>query len=50
MNIVLVGFRCSGKSSVGQILAGELGMDFLDTDAVIMEDEGCSMPKIGEVK
>jgi len=36
-NIVLIGYRCSGKTAVGKILAGELKRDFLDTDAVIEE-------------
>ncbi|HUU39940.1 MAG TPA: shikimate kinase, partial [Desulfatiglandales bacterium] len=46
MNIVLIGFRCSGKSSVGKILAHELGMNFLDTDVLIAENEGCSIETI----
>jgi shikimate kinase len=35
MNIVLIGYRSSGKPSVGKILAEELGRDFLDTDRLI---------------
>lgn len=35
MNIVLVGYRCSGKTAVGKILARKLGRDFLDTDGLI---------------
>ena len=38
MNIVLIGYRCSGKTIVGRILAHELGMDFVDTDVLIEED------------
>ena len=41
MNIVLIGYRCSGKTEVGTILAGELGMDFVDSDLLIEEDAGC---------
>jgi shikimate kinase len=40
MNIVLIGYRCSGKTAVGEILADELGRDFLDTDALI-EEKAC---------
>jgi len=43
MNIVLIGYRCSGKTEVGQILADKLGMDFVDTDTLIEEYAGCSI-------
>ena len=43
INIGLIGYRCSGKTTVGEILANELGMDFLDTDAMIEERVGCSI-------
>ena len=43
MNIVLIGYRCSGKTAVGQILAKKLGRDFVDTDALIEEASGCSI-------
>jgi len=46
MNIVLIGYRCSGKTAVGKILARELGMDFLDTDPLIEEKAGCSIETI----
>ena len=38
--LYLVGFMCSGKSSVGQALAEELGWCFIDIDAVIEAKEG----------
>ena len=43
MNIVLIGYRCSGKTVVGKILASELGKAFLDTDAMIEETWGRSI-------
>jgi shikimate kinase len=43
MNIVLIGYRCSGKTAVGQILANRLGKDFVDTDTLIEEYAGCSI-------
>ena len=43
MNIVLIGYRCSGKTAVGKTLAIELGREFLDTDAVIEENAGRSI-------
>ena len=46
MNIVLVGYRCSGKTSVGKILAHKLNRDFVDTDGLIEAKEGCSVEDI----
>ena len=39
-NIVLIGMPGVGKSSVGVVLAKTLGMDFTDTDLVIMQRTG----------
>ncbi|MFH1490830.1 MAG: shikimate kinase [Pseudomonadota bacterium] len=43
MNIVLIGFRCTGKTSVGQALAGMLKRPFLDTDDLIERRTGQSI-------
>ncbi len=40
MNIVLIGYRGSGKSSIGRKLAHNLWLDFVDTDALIVERAG----------
>ncbi|WP_338832826.1 Shikimate kinase [Moorella humiferrea] len=45
-NIVLIGFMGSGKTTVGKILAANLGWSFLDTDAMIEEDAGLSIKEI----
>ena len=34
-NIILIGFMGAGKTAVGQALARELGLDYLDTDELI---------------
>ena len=34
-NIVLTGFMGTGKSTVGQIIAEDLGYEFIDTDEAI---------------
>jgi len=41
--IFLVGFMGSGKSTVGEALAEELGWSFLDLDAEIERSEGTSI-------
>lgn len=43
MNIVLIGYRCSGKTSVGRIIAKRTGMDFYDTDDMIVKETGISI-------
>ena len=50
MNIVLIGYRCSGKTAVGRILAHERSMDFVDTDVLIEEDAGESIEGIISTK
>ncbi|MDK2820114.1 MAG: shikimate kinase [Clostridia bacterium] len=45
-NIVLIGFMGSGKSTIGQILAKELGWRYLDTDAMIEQKVGISIKEI----
>lgn len=42
MNIVLIGYRCTGKTSVGKALAERLGKAFVDTDVYI--EEKANMP------
>jgi shikimate kinase len=45
-NIALVGFMGVGKSTVGQILAGMLDFEFIDTDRVIETREGRRISEI----
>ncbi len=40
MNVVLIGYRCSGKTLVGKQLAERLGWPYLDVDRGIEEKEG----------
>ena len=40
MNIVLIGYRGSGKTAVGKLLAQKLGRAFVDTDELIVQRAG----------
>jgi len=46
MNLVLIGFRGCGKSSVGRQAAIRLGLRFVDTDRLVEEREGKSVADI----
>lgn len=50
MKIVLMGYMASGKSAVGSVLAGRLGMQFIDLDHFIEEREGLSISEIFSIK
>ncbi len=46
MNVVLIGYRGTGKSTVGKIVAARLGRTLLSTDAEIVTRAGQSIPEI----
>ncbi len=48
--VFLVGFMCSGKTTVGGILAERLGWDFVDVDTEIERREGMRITRIFETK
>ncbi|MDH4153329.1 MAG: shikimate kinase [Nitrospira sp.] len=48
MNLVLIGYRGTGKSTVGKIVAAHLGLELLSTDAEIVKSSGQSIPQIVE--
>jgi shikimate kinase len=48
MNIVLIGYRGSGKSVVGKRLASCLEMKFVDTDNLLQERHGISISEMVE--
>lgn len=48
--IALVGFMGSGKTTVGKKLARKIDARFIDTDELIVEQEGVSIPEIFATK
>ncbi len=46
MNLFLIGYRCTGKSTVGKILARRLKQQFVDTDKTITDEQGLTIDEI----
>ena len=45
-NLIFIGMPSSGKSTLGRLLAKELGRPFLDTDDVFRQINGCELHEI----
>ena len=45
-NIILTGFMATGKTTVGKLLAEQLGYEFVDTDALIVQRSGMTVAEI----
>ncbi|PKN60118.1 MAG: shikimate kinase [Deltaproteobacteria bacterium HGW-Deltaproteobacteria-11] len=50
MNIVLIGYRGTGKSAVGRLLADRLDLDFYDADEIVEKRGGQSIQKMVAAK
>ena len=48
MNVILIGFRGSGKSTVGKALAERLGLELIDCDARIEQQAGVTIREMFE--
>jgi len=48
MNIVLIGYRGTGKTVVGELLAARLNMTYIGMDAQIVKKAGMPIPEIVE--
>jgi shikimate kinase len=48
MNIVLIGMRGSGKTTVGKILAHKLGRELIEMDELITRKTGLTIPEMVE--
>lgn len=49
MNLFLIGYRCTGKTTVGRALADRLGWSFVDTDNLVIESSGTSIARMVEM-
>jgi len=45
-NLFLIGYRCTGKSSVGRSLSEKLGRQFIDTDSLLVIEQQMSINEI----
>lgn len=50
MNLVLIGYRGTGKSVVGTLVAERLNMQYVSMDARIIEKAGMPIPEIVEAR
>lgn len=48
MNLYLIGYRCTGKTTVGIALGRRLGRPFVDTDRLIVQTVGTSIARMVE--
>jgi len=46
MNLVLIGYRGTGKSTVAKLLAAKRGLPVVSLDEEIVREAGCSIPEI----
>ena len=49
-NVFLIGYRCTGKSSVGERLSNKLGWPLIDTDSLLVSESGASIKDIVETR
>lgn len=45
-NLVLIGMPGCGKTTVGALVAQRLGRTFVDTDAIVETEAGCTIPEL----
>jgi shikimate kinase len=50
LHLALIGFRCSGKTTVGRLLAEKLGRKFIDTDELIEKISGVEIHRFVALK
>ncbi|MCP4345081.1 MAG: shikimate kinase [Desulfobacterales bacterium] len=46
MNIFLIGYRCTGKTSAGRLLAKKLDWPFIDADSELVKENGTTISEM----
>jgi len=46
VNLILIGYRCTGKTTIARVLAEHLGWPVVDTDTLVQEQAGRSIQEI----
>jgi shikimate kinase len=46
MNLFLIGYRCSGKTTIGKSIAATIDWSFVDSDTRVINDSGKSIKEI----
>jgi shikimate kinase len=46
MNLFLIGYRCTGKTTVGKVIAATIDWDFVDADILLVKHYGKSIKDI----
>lgn len=46
MNLFLIGYRCTGKTTIGKAIAAALDWSFVDSDLHVVKDSGKSIQEI----
>ncbi len=46
MNLFLIGYRCSGKTTIGKTIAKALDWSFVDADVILVRESGRSIKEI----
>ena len=49
-NLILIGFKSAGKTTLGRWIASQLGRSFIDTDDLFIESPRVSYQKLGEAE
>jgi shikimate kinase len=50
MNLVLIGLRGTGKSTIGRMVAAQLKWEFFDTDTIVQDRAGMTIRELFEKK
>jgi shikimate kinase len=50
MNFFLIGYRCSGKTTIGKSIASTIDWSFVDSDVLVIKESGKSIQNIIDIE